>query len=299
MSLNNYKILILGANGLFGNIIFNYLNKNNFSTWAGLSSKKDIKYFNKRKKIFYKKIFSKKSFKIFSKNIDKNLKKNKFNFVINCIGHTIHQKNISYSKKLLINSYLPRLLSFFALKYNFKFIHLSSDCVFDGKKGNYKETDNPNSNTEYGKSKKFGEILNNLNTITLRTSGIGHSLYKNNCLLDWFLYQKNKKVYGYRNFYFSGPTTLEVAKVIKYIIETKKFKHGLFHISSQRISKLNLLSKLNKIYNNNTIIIPKTVIKIDRSLNSSKFRKIYKYEFKNWNYLINDLKEFNENKIIQ
>ena len=106
--------------------------------------------------------------------------------------------------------------------------------------------------------------------------------------------QKNRSIDGYKNNFFSGPTTLEIGKIIEKIIKSKIFKYGLFHISGKKISKLNLLIKINNVYKNNTKIIPKKTRKLDRSLNSSKFRKMYNYKLKNWNILLKELKRFNE-----
>ena len=294
MKLKTNKIFVLGANGLFGSTIFRYLNLNNNNVWGGISSKKDIKYFKNNKIIILPKIKNKITLLDFSKKFENILKLYKFNYVINCIGYTIHQKEVSYSSKKIINTEFPHLLAKLSNYYNFKIIHLSTDCVFNGKKGNYREMDTPNSSAEYGSTKEKGEIKNNSNAITLRTSGIGHELYKNNNLLEWFLSQKNKSVPGYSDMYFSGPTTLEVAKIIQKIINSKIFNFGLFHISAPKISKKDLLIKINNTYKRNIKIIPKKTKGLDRSLNSSKFKKMYKYKLKNWNILLKELKRFNE-----
>ena len=294
MKFNKSKILILGANGLFGNTIFRYLKSKNFNVWGGISSKKDIKYFNKKKLLFFKKIKTMESLKNFGNSLEGFLMKNNINYIINCIGFTTHQKNINYENKKIINSKFPQLISKISQQYDFKFIHVSTDCVFNGNKGNYVETDKPNDFSEYSLTKRNGEIKDNINTITLRTSGIGHELYKKNNLLEWFLAQKNRSIDGYKNNFFSGPTTLEIGKIIEKIIKSKIFKYGLFHISGKKISKLNLLIKINNVYKNNTKIIPKKTRKLDRSLNSSKFRKMYNYKLKNWNILLKELKRFNE-----
>ena len=294
MKYKKKNILILGVNGLFGSTIFRYLKSKDFNVWGGISSKKDIKYFNKKEIWHFRKVKNKKTLLRFCSDLEKFLKKNKIAYIINCIGFTIHQKNINYLSKKVINTYFPRSISEISSKYKFKFIHLSTDCVFNGNKGNYIETDTPNDFSEYGLTKRKGEIKDNLNTITLRTSGIGHELYKKNNLLEWFLAQKNKSVNGYVNTFFSGPTTLEIGKIIEKIVNFKIFKYGLFHISAKKISKFNLLIKINNIYKNNTKIIPKKTKKLDRSLNSLKFRKMYNYKLKNWNILLKELQRFNE-----
>ena len=159
--------------------------------------------------------------KNFGNSLEGFLMKNNINYIINCIGFTTHQKNINYENKKIINSKFPQLISKISQQYDFKFIHVSTDCVFNGNKGNYVETDKPNDFSEYSLTKRNGEIKDNINTITLRTSGIGHELYKKNNLLEWFLAQKNRSIDGYKNNFFSGPTTLEIGKIIEKIISLK------------------------------------------------------------------------------
>jgi dTDP-4-dehydrorhamnose reductase len=145
----------------------------------------------------------------------------------------------------------------------------------------------------YGKSKFAGEIKSKF-TINIRTSIIGHELSTNLSLLNWFL--KQKKIKGFKKAFFSGLTTLELSKIIvNEIILKNQISYGLFHISGPKICKLNLLKIIKKIYKRKTIIKIDNNFKIDRSLNSSKFRKITKLKTKNWPIMIKELRTFNEN----
>lgn len=212
--------------------------------------------------------------------------------IINCIG-IIKQLDISNDPiyVLPINSILPYRLTELATRVGARLIHISTDCVFDGKKGNYLEIDKPNAEDLYGKSKEIGEIKNKSNVITLRISLIGHELQSNHSLVDWFLSQKNQ-VSGYKNAIFSGLTSLEMAKVIHHYIIPNENLYGLYHVSVNPISKYNLLKLIQEIYAVSTTIIPETNVAIDRSLNSDKFQKDTGYQPPDWKQLIQEMKTY-------
>ena len=209
-------------------------------------------------------------------------------FIINCAG-IIKQKTSKFNQEniFFINSSLPNFLSVLAKKKKFKFIHISTDCVFDGKKGNYKEKDAPNSIDDYGLSKLLGEVSSE-NSLTLRTSIIGHEIYEKNGLLEWFL--KQKKILGYRNAFFSGVTTLELSKIIEKILKLN-LKNGIYNVASKKISKYQLLLLIKKIYAKDIIILPSSKLKIDRSLNGKFFKKMSNIKVSNWKKMIIDQKK--------
>ena len=283
------KIIILGSTGMMGSTMTKLIKSDKrfqiLCTYRDSSKIKLIKIKKNQKK------------KINIKNFGE-LKKiiNRFNpnYLINCVGlikQLFKKNNLSDAKYL--NSDLPLKLSKLANKKKFKIIHLSTDCVFSGKKGNYNESDKPDANDYYGISKLRGEIKSK-NILNIRTSIIGHEINSSSSLLNWFL--KQKKVSGFKNAYFSGLTTLELSKIIiEEIIFKNKFSSGLFHVSGQKISKLNLLRKIKKIYKTKTIINIDNDFKIDRSLNSEKFRKKFKINFNKWPKMINELNKFNGN----
>ena len=186
-----------------------------------------------------------------------------------------------------INSLLPHKLLSAAEKYNIRLIHISTDCVFSGTKGNYSETDNPDPSDIYGISKLLGEFSCSKNLV-IRTSIIGPELNTKRGLLEWFLSQKDE-CKGFEKAIFSGLTTLELSKVIgKYIIPRKDLT-GLINISSKPISKLDLLKIIKKVYLKKIKISISNDLKIDRSLNSEKFYSLSKYICPNWEILIKDM----------
>ena len=285
------KIVILGSTGLLGSSLLKYFSrKNNYKCYGLIQKKTDIIKLNhiKNKKL-YKIDYKKKN------NIINLFNKIKPNIIINCIG-IIKQlvQNYKISEVIRINSFLPHYLAQLTNLKKIRFIHFSTDCVFSGTKGNYKETDLPDPQDIYGRSKVLGEVKYH-NTLTLRTSIIGHELKTKNSLLNWFLGQE-KFVNGYKNTFFSGLTTLEVAKVLdKFIIPNKRLT-GLYHLSGKKISKYDLLNLIKKVYKKDIKININRKIKINRSLNSNFLRKITGYKPRSWNKIINEMYEFNNYK---
>ena len=275
------KILILGSTGMLGHQLFNFLKKKKYSV-KGLCRNKKIlhKYINKNKFICLD--LNKLN------ELEKIITKYKPNFVINCAG-VIKQKTNKFKEDNIyfINSYLPNYLSILAKKNKFKFIHISTDCVYDGNKGNYKEIDIPNAIDNYGLSKSLGEV-SSINCLTLRTSIIGHEIYQKNGLLEWFL--KQKKILGYKNAFFSGVTTLELSKIIEKVLKLN-LKNGIYNVASKKISKYQLLLLINKIYAKDTVILPSRKLKIDRSLNGSLFKKMSKIKVSSWKKMIDEQKQ--------
>ena len=282
------KVLILGSTGLLGSTILKYFStQSNFKCFGTIrenSDEKKLKFINNIK--LYKVDFNK------TKNIKKILNITKPKLIINCIGVVKQVLNDNMNSEIIrVNSFLPHYLSELANENKkIRFIHFSTDCVFSGLKGNYLENDIADANDIYGCSKVLGEV-NYQNTLTLRTSIIGHELKTNYSLLNWFLSQK-KSIKGYKKAIFSGLTALEIARVIsKYVIPNKKLK-GIYHLSGKPISKYDLLNIVKKVYKKKIVIMPDSKIKINRSLNSKLFQKITGYKPQTWNKLIKEMYEF-------
>lgn len=234
---------------------------------------------------------------IFLKNIesDSHLSKEFENFkpnvVINCVG-IIKQKVESKNslRSIQINSLLPHRLDVICRSFNSRLVHISTDCVFSGKKGNYREDDVCDADDIYGRSKLLGEVASS-NAITIRTSIIGHELNSSNGLLDWFL-EQDGDVNGFKRAIFSGLPTIEVAEVIdKYIIPNPQI-NGIFHLSAEPISKLELLKLVKSVYKRAITINPDNSVVLDRSLNSTKFNSHFGYKAPAWPDLIAKMYNF-------
>lgn len=283
--MHKKKILILGATGMLGHTLMIHLSQN-----------KKIKVFGTVRKFElikkYKK-FNNKLIKLDASNfsnLEKCIKKINPDYVINCVG-IIKQKFTSSMKKkiYLINSILPNFLNFLSLKNNFNLIHISTDCVFDGKSGNYDEKKKPNALDVYGLSKFKGEVFS-AKTLTLRTSIIGHELGTNLSFMEWFLKSKGS-VQGYKKAFFSGLTTLQLSKFIEKIL-FKKFESGLFNSGGDKISKFDLLLKIKEIYYKDISIYSTNNFKIDRSLNSLKFYNHFNFKKRSWKKMLKELNQF-------
>lgn len=187
-----------------------------------------------------------------------------------------------------INSYFPHYLNSLCSEYKARLIHISSDCVFSGNEGGYSETDIPNSEDLYGRTKALGEVSTGC-AITLRTSTIGHELHSTLGLLEWFLSQKNS-CYGFKKAYFSGVPTVELAKIIERYVIPSTHLEGLYNVGAKRISKFELLTLIAQEYGKKIEIIPNDTFKIDRSLNSDRFYGATGYKPPPWSQLISKMR---------
>lgn len=206
--------------------------------------------------------------------------------IINCVGLV---KQLGSSKDPLValplNSMMPHQLVRIAADIGARVVHISTDCVFSGRKGHYIESDISDAEDLYGLSKYIGELNDFENAVTLRTSIIGHELSTNKSLIDWFLLQENQ-VKGFRKAIFSGLPTVELAHVIeKFVIPNADLK-GLYHVSAAAINKFELLKLTAEVYGKKIEIVPDDELVIDRSLNSSRFTAATGYKAPAWPELI-------------
>ena len=217
--------------------------------------------------------------------------------VINCIG-IIKQKisETHYSEYVYVNSYFPHYLAQLAKNKKIKIINFSTDCVYSGIKGNYKENDIHDATDIYGKSKSMGEI-DYENHLTIRTSIIGHELFTNYSLVDWFLSNRNKEVSGYKNAIYTGLPTRFLSDIIVKIIENYPKLFGIYNVGSERINKFSLLKKIGKKYNSNIEITENDNFLCNRSFLSDKFKNVTNIKIPSWDELIdimyNDFLETN------
>ena len=279
------KILVVGASGMMGSAIFRYLSQN-----------PAFKVFGTIRNLSYKSFFSSSQAGQLCPHFEasdyqkwpKLFKKIKPNVVINCLGITKHVNGGNDPLIAIpINAYFPHYMNAICQNHGARLIHISSDCVFSGNRGEYLEADCPDAEDVYGRSKLLGEITQGP-AITLRTSMIGHELHSAFGLLEWFLKQ-NGSCEGYKEVYFSGAPTLELARIIeKYIIPTPKLQ-GLYHVGVSKISKFDLLMQIAREYGKKIEIIPSSKFRVDRSLNSGRFYEDTGYKPPSWSQLIKEM----------
>lgn len=210
--------------------------------------------------------------------------------VINCVG-LIKQLATANDPLIVlpVNSMYPHRLAVICASSGARLIHISTDCVFDGSKGNYVESDRPDATDLYGQSKYIGELNDKPRAITLRTSIIGHELNSRTGLVEWFLSQSGS-VNGFTRAIFSGLPTVELARVMMGYVIPRPELCGLYHVSAAPISKFDLLSLVAKIYGKKIEIIPQSEFMIDRSLNSERFQTATGYSAPDWPALVEAMK---------
>jgi dTDP-4-dehydrorhamnose reductase len=209
--------------------------------------------------------------------------------VINCIG--IVKALAEKSGRMLniqLNALLPHQLYEICLKKGVRLIHISTDCVFSGQKGNYCEDDPSDAEDIYGKAKYLGEV-DGPGALTLRTSFIGRELSSANGLLEWFLSNKGGSVNGYTNSIFSGFPTLHLAGIIGDIINRHKELSGLYHLSSEPISKYRLLTLINQAMKLNIDVKEFPDFHCDRSLDAAPFRQETGFTTLPWERMVEEM----------
>jgi len=208
--------------------------------------------------------------------------------VVNAVGIV---KQRPTAKELIpsieINALFPHKLAELCKAVGARMIHVSTDCVFSGRKGHYQEDDPSDAEDLYGKTKYLGEVHDS-HCLTLRTSMIGRELSRKQGLLEWFLCQRGS-VQGFKNALFSGFTTLELSRIIDKILAEYPEKGGLYHVSSEPISKFDLLTLIRRKMGLRVEIIPVEEPRLDRSLDSTRFRSEFNYTPPTWEEMIDEL----------
>jgi len=213
--------------------------------------------------------------------------------VINCIGLTKHHKEAEDPQLALpLNALLPHRLADLCAVSSARLIHVSTDCVFAGTKGNYTESDAPDATDVYGKTKHLGEV-DHPHAITLRTSTIGHELQSNYGLLEWFLAQQGT-CRGFSRAIFSGLPNTEFARVVRDVVIPRPEMHGLYHVGAEPIGKYELLKLIAGVYGKQINIVRDDEFKIDRSLDSGRFNRATGYKAAGWPELIQRMHAFRQ-----
>jgi len=187
-----------------------------------------------------------------------------------------------------VNARFPHRLAGLCRAHGTRLVHLSTDCVFSGEKGNYAESDRPDPVDLYGQTKLEGEV-DAPGVITLRTSMIGTELHRKTSLVEWFLAQKGGTVKGYRRAIFSGFITAELARLIEKLVTRHPDARGIYHAGSAPISKFDLLDGLNRRLRLGITLTPDDAAARDRSLDSSRFRAAFGYAPPSWDDMLDEL----------
>ena len=255
------KFLICGCNGMAGHTIALYLKEQGHSVFG----------FDRKKSELIDSVAGDAMDRAFVENL---IKEGNYDAVINCIGILNQAAEDHKALATYLNSYFPHLLAELTEETNTQVIHMSTDCVFSGKKGEYKELDFQDGETFYDRSKALGELNDNKN-ITLRNSIVGPDINPNGIgLMNWFMKQSGE-INGYTKAMWTGQTTLQLAKTMEYAAKTKA--HGLVNaVPDKSISKYELIKLFNKYLRNNKVIInPVDGVNADKSLKRTNFEMDY------------------------
>ena len=281
------RILVIGGSGMLGHKLVQ-LWQNRFDVWTTLKGA-----FEDYERLgIYKKnqTFDKIDIENFGV-IENTIKEVKPDVIFNAVGiikQLPSSKNVI--KTLTVNSIFPHRLAEIVETNGARLINISTDCVFDGKKGNYNEEDISNATDVYGKSKNLGEVVGE-NCLTLRTSIIGREIRTNHSLVEWFLCNRGRKVKGFVNAVYTGFPTIVLAGIIGDLIESHKDLSGLYHVSADPINKYELLKLINEAYGAKVEIEPFEDFRIDRSLDCSKFKAATGFKADSWREMIRRMAE--------
>ena len=268
------KVLVLGSAGLIGHQVYNYLKDSDNYELHNISYQNKIQDDTvlldaRNEQVFIDKITS-----ISPK------------YIVNCIGILIDGSNADPENSIFLNSYMPHRLTRLADKINAKLIHISTDCVFSGdKKEPYIETDEKDGRGVYAKTKGLGEVVSDKH-LTLRTSVVGPEL-KNDGeeLFHWFMGQSGE-VLGYTKSVWSGVTTIELAKAVKWSID--HHITGLYHVTNNSsISKYDLLQLFQKYTKKDINIKPFSGKDANKSFIDT--RLLMDYKIPSYDQMISDM----------
>lgn len=208
--------------------------------------------------------------------------------VINAVGIVKQREAVADPlESIAVNSLFPHRLASSCRLAGARLIHISTDCVFSGKRGDYTETDIPDPVDLYGRSKLLGEVTGT-GCLTIRTSIIGLELAHYSGLIEWFLRQKDG-VCGYRRALWNGLTTMELARVLDRVIRDGGELHGVWHVSAEPISKYHLLAEFARRLERPVSIEPSDEEVVDRTLNSELFRATVPYAPPGWGEMLSEL----------
>lgn len=271
------KILVIGSNGMAGHIITKYLRDQGYGVETAARDNAlfriDIEETHIVKRFLYE-------------------IRNDYDYIINCIGLLVKESNDRPDRAAIINSWFPHAIENAIRESKTRLIHLSTDCVFDGKKGDYIETDLHTEMNAYGSSKSLGEV-NNSKDITFRMSIIGTEIKDNGTgLLNWVIKNKENDLPGWENAWWNGITTLQLAKCIEQYINEPRIS-GIYHLvnNENKINKYELLCKINEVFD-----LKKNIIKTQGPKPVNKIlvdtRKDFEFKISSYDIQLKELKDF-------
>lgn len=272
------KVLVLGGSGMLGHKLLEILGSR-FDTWATFRGGSAVGGFDPQRSVCG---VSADSFE----SVENALTTVAPDLLVNCIG-IVKQDEAAKDRyqSIAINSLFPHQLARACGTRGIRLIHLSTDCVFSGRRGNYKEDDVSDAEDIYGRTKWLGE-LDYDHCLTIRTSMIGRELRGSHGLIEWFLSQRGKRVRGFKRAIFSGFTTVALSETIGNIIANGDQLHGVWHVAADPINKFELLSMVKQAFQVDIEIEPDETFVCNRSLDDSRFRARTGFKSPSWEEMI-------------
>jgi dTDP-4-dehydrorhamnose reductase len=266
------KIIILGATGLIGHQVYYWLKANkNFLVFSFAHQRKisnDTVLLDARDEHL----------------LEKSIVEINPDVIVNCMGVLISEANRDPENAIFLNAYVPQRLKNVANALDAKLVHISTDCVFSGKKGSYTEYDIRDADDIYGRVKALGEVVKPPH-VTLRTSVVGPEIKDGEELFHWFMSQEGN-IKGFTKSFWSGVTTLELAKVVGWVIENNI--QGLHHITNGvPINKYDLLMLFKK-YTHKEVVIESVDGKVTNKSLLDTHKEI-DYVVPNYEYMISEM----------
>ena len=281
------KIAVLGAAGMLGHRIYAEL-ASHFPTWAlvrqDFEAYQDLGLFDLKN--FIGGCDAEDRF-----SLERHLDQLRPTHIVNCVGLTTRKIDPRQNHRVvLVNAWLPHNLQSWCARNGAHLIHFSTDCVFSGSKGNYRESDFPDAQDLYGISKHLGEVSGN-RALTLRGSIIGREIRHQTELVEWFLTQRGLTAKGYINVRYSGVTTNYMASLVRHILDQRPNLEGLYHVSAPPLSKFDLLSQINRELDLRVKLIPESSYRSDKTLNSDRlYNEFPELVRPDWREMIPELK---------
>lgn len=280
------RILIIGAGGMLGHKLCQLLTSHEIVGTV----RKDKDYYKGYSEVFANTSLIEHVDVLDTVRLQSTIKDIAPDVTINCVGVI---KQLKEAKdpvvSIKINALLPHQIANICEESGSRLIQISTDCVFDGMKGSYSETDHPNAADIYGRTKCLGEVTDRDHCITLRTSIVGRELNTTSGLVEWFLSNKGKKVKGFQKAIYTGFTTIALCNIINELIENCPDLSGLYQVSSEPINKYDFICKLRDAMNLDIEIEPETDFFMDRSLLCDRFKEETQFIPPSWDEMINQL----------
>lgn len=265
------KILILGADGMLGHVVATYLTEKGHEVVKTSRDPDDNYYYDAYENVY---------------GIEGIIARVHPDAIINCIGILNEAAEKHHALAILLNSFLPNFLDTLSEKYRFTLVHITTDCVFDGENGNYTEDSVPNATSFYGISKAMGEVRSD-RTLTLRLSIVGPDINPGGIgLFNWFSKQSGE-VKGYSEVYWTGVTTIELARVIEEALQKKIT--GFHHVvNNEKIKKSELIRLFEKYFHFGITVIDDNTKKSDKSL--VRTSKSYDFKIPSYEQMVKDMR---------